>query len=189
MSREIYPAHLIQEIKSHINLPDMVQRYTVLNGRNKAICPFHKEKTPSLSVNPNKGLWHCFGCGKGGDAINFIMLAESVTFKNAVKLLAFEASISLDNSGKIDKTLQSKWQKRQKELEQAGELEDLFKDLEIDLYADFHKELGRLPSRINRDARDYNKEVSMEIDLDDLDELVKRRVATFKEIKHGIRNV
>lgn len=188
MSREIYPPHLIQEIKSHINLPGMVQRYAVLNGRNKAICPFHKEKTPSLSVNPNKGLWHCFGCGKGGDAIDFIMLAESVTFKNAVKLLAFEAGISLDNSGKIDQTLRSKWQKRQRDLEEADELEDLFKDLENDLYADFRKELGRL-SMINRDARDYNKEVSIEMNLDDLDETVKRRVELFKKIRYEIRNV
>ena len=89
-----FQPELLQQIKSLIHLPDLVQKYTRLNRYLKGLCPFHKERNPSLSVDAKKGLWHCFGCGKGGDCIAFIMEAEHLTFPNAVKLLAFEKNLS-----------------------------------------------------------------------------------------------
>lgn len=56
----------------------------------KGLCPFHAEKTPSFTVNPAKGLWHCFGCGAGGDAIEFLMRLDGISFKKAVEALGGE---------------------------------------------------------------------------------------------------
>jgi DNA primase len=66
-------------------------------GRNlKGLCPFHGEKTPSFSVNPDKRMFHCFGCGASGDAIKFVMQVEGKSFREAVEELARDAGIKLD---------------------------------------------------------------------------------------------
>lgn len=64
----------------------------------KALCPFHQEKTPSFSVNPENGLWHCFGCGKGGNLLQFVMAIEHCSFTQTLELLAKKAGISLIRS-------------------------------------------------------------------------------------------
>lgn len=88
----------IEEIKARLDLTDVVSGYVQLrkSGRYlKGLCPFHQEKTPSFIVFPEKGTWHCFGCGKGGDVFSFVMLKENLDFRGALELLARRAGVSL----------------------------------------------------------------------------------------------
>src|SRR3954471_13248262 len=88
----------ILEIKERLPITEVLQDYIQLRkaGVNfKAVCPFHNEKTPSLVVSPAKQIWHCFGCGLGGDIFKFIELAESVDFREALKILADRAGVEL----------------------------------------------------------------------------------------------
>ena len=76
----------------------MISGYIPLKraGQNyKALCPFHQEKTPSFSVSSSKQIFHCFGCGVGGDVFSFLMLQENMTFPEAVEFLARRAHIEL----------------------------------------------------------------------------------------------
>jgi len=88
----------VEEIKSRINILDLIQDFVQLKkaGTNyKGLCPFHNEKTGSFMVSPSKQIWHCFGCGLGGDIFEFIKLTENVEFPEALKILADRAGIEL----------------------------------------------------------------------------------------------
>ena len=89
---------LIDEIKSANDIADIIGEYVTLKRTGtsyKGLCPFHKEKTPSFSVSADKQIFHCFGCGVGGDVIKFLTLAENIEFFEAVKILADRAKIEL----------------------------------------------------------------------------------------------
>ena len=76
---------LISQIKDRLDIVDVVSKQVVLkkSGSNYwGLCPFHGEKTPSFSVNPQLGIYKCFGCGEGGDALSFIMKTQNCSFKN-----------------------------------------------------------------------------------------------------------
>ena len=77
----------------------------------KGLCPFHKEKTPSFSVSPDKQLFYCFGCGKGGTVINFAMQQENLDFVEAVKLLAEKCGMELPDDDR--RTNENNLKKRQ----------------------------------------------------------------------------
>src|SRR3982074_2910639 len=72
-----------------------VQLRNAGGGNLKGICPFHDEKSPSLSVSPSRGLYHCFGCGAGGDVIKFVQDIEHLSFSEAVESLADRSGIQL----------------------------------------------------------------------------------------------
>jgi len=89
---------IIEDIKSRIDIVDFISNYVDLKktGRNyKALCPFHSERTPSFVVNPEKQVFHCFGCGTGGDIIGFTMKQEGLSFIESVHLLAEKAGIKI----------------------------------------------------------------------------------------------
>lgn len=93
-----YDNGLLEEIKANINIVDVISGYVVLkrHGRNYfGLCPFHNEKSPSFSVSESKQIFHCFGCGVGGDAIGFLKKIENIDFKDAVEILAERANITL----------------------------------------------------------------------------------------------
>ncbi|MBE7053723.1 MAG: DNA primase [Ruminococcaceae bacterium] len=94
----LYPEYIIQEVIDKNDIVDVVSKQVRLkkSGANyMGLCPFHNEKTPSFSVSPTKGIFHCFGCGVGGSVINFVMKTENLTFTEAVKELAARANIVL----------------------------------------------------------------------------------------------
>jgi len=93
------PEHTIEQVREANDVVDVVSDYVQLkrSGRNFfGRCPFHNEKTPSFSVSPDKQIYHCFGCGAGGNVINFIMEHERLDFLSSVKLLADRANILIE---------------------------------------------------------------------------------------------
>lgn len=93
-----YSEELIEEIKNSNDIVDVISQYVNLkrSGRNFfGLCPFHKEKSPSFSVSPDKQIFHCFGCGAGGNVIHFISKIENADFKEAIGILANRAGIEL----------------------------------------------------------------------------------------------
>lgn len=93
-----YSEELIEEVKNSNDIVDVISQYVNLkrSGRNFfGLCPFHKEKSPSFSVSPDKQIFHCFGCGAGGNVIHFISKIENADFKEAIGILANRAGIEL----------------------------------------------------------------------------------------------
>lgn len=93
-----FSPQLLDEIRARVDLVDLIGEYVPLKraGENwKARCPFHAEKTPSFNVNPRKGIYHCFGCGAGGDAFGFLMRQDRLQFPEAVKFLADRVGVEL----------------------------------------------------------------------------------------------
>src|SRR4051812_34387533 len=87
----LFPIAFVQDLKSQADIVQVVQERVPLRRSGaawKGLCPFHGEKTPSFQVNSDKGVFHCFGCGVGGDVIKFIELYDKVTFPEAVRQLA-----------------------------------------------------------------------------------------------------
>ena len=91
MTRYI-PDEIVEDIRSKADVTDVIGSYIQIkragNGKFKALCPFHQEKTPSFHINSERQTYHCFGCGKGGDVFRFVMEREGVDFPNAVHILA-----------------------------------------------------------------------------------------------------
>ena len=94
-----YPENFITELVERSDIVDVVGSYVRLGKKSGSnlfgLCPFHSEKTPSFSVSPDKQIYHCFGCGKGGGVISFIMEIENLTFPEAVEFLARRAGMPI----------------------------------------------------------------------------------------------
>ena len=98
-----FPESFLQELADRNDIADVVSGYVRLTKRSGAnlfgLCPFHNEKTPSFSVSPDKQIYHCFGCGKGGSVINFIMEIENLSVPDAVEFLARRAGMEVPDDG------------------------------------------------------------------------------------------
>ena len=98
------PEATVEEVKARIDLADLIASYgidvRVAGASKKACCPFHHEKTPSFHINETKGFYHCFGCGESGDAIKFVEKMDGLTFIEAVKKLAAQCGVTVEE--KVD---------------------------------------------------------------------------------------
>lgn len=99
----------VESIRQHVDIAELIGEYIRLDKKGKdyvGLCPFHQEKTPSFTVSSGKQIFHCFGCGVGGDIFKFIMLSEGLTFPEAVSRLAGKAGVLMPvtDRGRIEKT-------------------------------------------------------------------------------------
>jgi DNA primase len=98
----LFPASFIEDLRIRADIVTVIQDYVSLKKAGtsyKGLCPFHGEKTPSFNVNRDRGFFHCFGCGVGGDVIKFVELHEKVGFTDAVRLLAKKVGLTVPESG------------------------------------------------------------------------------------------
>ena len=141
----------IEKVRQAADIIEVVSSYVELKQRGRnffGLCPFHNEKTPSFSVNPDKQIYKCFGCGSGGSSINFIMEIESLEFPDAIKRLADSFNIILEISGGDSK----KYSDLKSQL------------LEIHEFASNYYEKNLLLDT-NKDALNYLTERGLSIDL------------------------
>ncbi len=100
-----------EEVKNNLNIVDVISEYLPVkaSGSNyKCLCPFHNDRNPSLVISPEKNIWHCFGCGAGGDVFRFVTDYENISKKDALEKLAKKAGVRLDSFEHNQKTLGSK---------------------------------------------------------------------------------
>ncbi len=103
----------LQDIKDRLDIVEVISSYIPVkkSGANfKATCPFHNEKTASLMISPQKQIWHCFGCGEGGDVFGFVMRYENLEFREALQQLAARAGVTLP-----ERSFEAKEDKKQTE--------------------------------------------------------------------------
>jgi DNA primase len=115
-----YPQTFIDDLRRQADIVRVISDYVTLKKKGAnwmACCPFHQEKTPSFSVNPSKNIFYCFGCGKGGSVFNFVMEMESVSFPEAVRVVAEKAGVPLPQL--VD---DKKFEARRKEADEVVEL-------------------------------------------------------------------
>ena len=110
-----YSEEIIDEVRQNNDVVDVISQYVRLSrkGRNYfGLCPFHNEKSPSFSVSPDRQIFHCFGCGVGGNVYTFLMKIEGISFKESVEMLAERANIQLpvldNNSDNLKEELKAK---------------------------------------------------------------------------------
>lgn len=119
----LYPQYFIDDLKTRADLVRIIQPYAQdlkKKGANwMACCPFHQEKTPSFSVNPAKGFYKCFGCGKGGTAFNFLMEMEGLNFPEAVRRVAEISGVMLPEP--IDDASYERTKKQREEKKQLAD--------------------------------------------------------------------
>jgi DNA primase len=157
----LYEQHFIDELKNRADLVRIIEPYAPLKKKGAnwmGCCPFHQEKTPSFSVNPSKGFYKCFGCGKGGSAFNFVMEIEGLNFPEAIKRIAEISGIPLPEP--ID---DKKYEQSKKRREEKKEIADQV--IELNKYAlDFWENHLQENNAHARAAREYLKkrEISIE---------------------------
>ncbi|OQX53574.1 MAG: DNA primase [Candidatus Omnitrophica bacterium 4484_213] len=103
-----FPEEVIEEIQQRADIVEVISHYLPLKKTGnlfKALCPFHQEKTPSFMVNPQKQIFHCFGCGVGGNVFTFLMKQENISFPEAVEILAKQTGVDISHlvTGNINK--------------------------------------------------------------------------------------
>ncbi len=148
----LIPDHVLEQVRNANSVEEIIGSYFPLKraGANlRALCPFHKEKTPSFNVSPSKQIWHCFGCGEGGDVFKFVMRYENIDFVSAVQRLAERAGITLEYEAGHDQP-------------RRDEKDALFK-LHARATAWYHQNL--LQAKAAQPARDYLQQRGLSLDL------------------------
>src|SRR3712207_9218961 len=113
----------VAEVRERTDIVELVEGYVALKraGRSyKGLCPFHQEKTPSFVVFPDSQNFHCFGCGKGGDAFTFYMAIEHVEFREALQELARRAGVELANAPAVAPEVDAHRQRLRSEERRVG---------------------------------------------------------------------
>jgi DNA primase len=150
----LYPQYFIDDLKTRADLVRIIQPYAQdlkKKGANwMACCPFHQEKTPSFSVNPAKGFYKCFGCGKGGTAFNFLMEMEGLSFPEAVRRVAEISGVMLPEP--VD---DQAYERNKKQREEKKQLADQVIELNQIALEFWEKELIEGKSKKAKDARAY----------------------------------
>lgn len=119
---------LIREVKERANIVKVAELYGMkLNRAYKCVCPFHKEKTASLSISPQKQIWKCFGCGKGGDVISLVSELLNINALEAAKSINYTLGLGLDPNQKSSYFQINKYKNKQK-------TEEMFKKWELDTF-------------------------------------------------------
>lgn len=139
-----YSDELIDEVRNSNDIVDIISQYVVLkrSGRNFfGLCPFHKEKSPSFSVSPDRQIFHCFGCGAGGNVIHFIQKIENIDFRETIEMLAERAGIILPT---VDSSIEDKKQILKKKIYEINQKAANF----------FHENLYKVSSKV---AQEYIK--------------------------------
>ena len=142
----LIPKETIEQVLASTDIVDLIGTYIPLKRAGtgyKANCPFHNEKTPSFNVSPHKQFYHCFGCGKSGNAIGFVMDHEGLLFMDALKKLAGKAGVHLEEEPDNPKAREAR--------KSRGRLLDLHREVS----AFFHENLRKNPDC--QHARDYLK--------------------------------
>ena len=137
----LYPEYLIREVADKNDIRDVISQYVNLKKAGNSyvgLCPFHNEKTASFSVSPQKGIFHCFGCGEGGNVIHFLMKIENMPFVEAVEKLAQRAGISLP---KID-------EKESKRHALAARQRDILYEINMQAAEFFYSNLKDAPNAV-----------------------------------------
>ena len=106
------PDSAIEDVKSRIDIADLISSYGIKVVRSgascKAVCPFHRDKNPSMAIQPDRGYYHCFGCGESGDAISFVQKMDGLTFVEAVKRLASRCGVTIEERDDPESGLRKK---------------------------------------------------------------------------------
>lgn len=135
------------DIKARVNIEEIIGEYAELRpkGRNSwALCPFHAEKTPSFSVNPDKQMFYCFGCNTGGDVFTFVMKYHDIDYKEARDVLAARAGIEVGTMNRADyQRIQAARRRREQEKELADKLQSII-DAEVNRLIFFEKWTHRI---------------------------------------------
>jgi len=109
------PDATIDDIRNATDIVEIIGAFVRLKKRGKnytGLCPFHQEKTPSFTVSAEKQMFHCFGCGVGGNVFTFLMEHDKISFVEAVRVLAERAGIRLPEEGRDDRDEASEQEKR-----------------------------------------------------------------------------
>ena len=139
----LIPESVIEEVLTRADIESVVSRYVLLKrqgGNMWGLCPFHSEKTASFSVNPSKNIFKCFGCGKGGNAINFIMEIEHMSYPEAIRHLAGLYGVEIPETGYSGDNVQK---------EERERVKDILKEAAKFYYKSFNDE------SVGKPARDY----------------------------------
>jgi DNA primase len=154
-----YPEYFIEELRQRADLVRIIEPYAPLKKKGAnwmGCCPFHQEKTPSFSVNPAKGFYKCFGCGKGGNAFSFLMELEGLTFPEAIKKVAEVSGVPLPEPVD-DKKFEQVKKKKEAEKKIADAVIEL-NQFALEFWENHLQETGGKPAREYLEKRGISDE-------------------------------
>ena len=158
------PDDTIEEVRRASDIVDVISQYLQIRKRGKnylGLCPFHQEKTPSFNVSPEKQMYHCFGCGVGGNVFTFVMEHEKVSFVEAVRTLARRAGITLPEEGTAGRGESTEHEALYDACKTAGlyYFDTLFNTVEGKLALEYFRHRGFSDATITKFGLGYSKNV------------------------------